>query len=298
MKKIKKILGTTALCTALLGVGTGCSLNFDPTTSSDKDDPVVVCTQTDLDALNQRLNEKQTELDAVNALLTEAENNVNAKMNDIEELKAERDILLSQIQSLENQLNSSQGEYVWVNSNSSNEFYMDEAKAWWSNVTLNGFNSYYHGPASSNGKYTTKVLIPYEEQNKDSLNSYIVYYREIFPYVHNYSRTITKSNSTVLIDDIEPLYIGNLNGFDSYNMSLNSSFNFFIANNDTGEVIEKYIPINDNSIDLSSIFTEVENLGTTNVTISAEAYTFYDYTTSSGSGSGGSYIEARFNFDF
>jgi len=140
VKKIKKILGTTALCTALLGVSTGCSLNFDPTTSSDKDDPVVVCTQTDLDTLNQRLTEKQAELDSVNALLEEAENNVSGKEKDIEDLKAERDSLISQISELESLKNYYMDEYNKVNDEL--QSYKSEDTNVWINKDLDGLYDY------------------------------------------------------------------------------------------------------------------------------------------------------------
>ena len=170
MKKIKKVLGTTALCTALLGVGTGCSLNFDPTTgSSSSEDQVVVCTQTDLDTLNQRLTEKQAELDAVNSLLTEAENNVNAKMHDIEELTAERDELLAEIDRLEilldaavedyNRINTelqslkAESPYKWQDYGLETLWHYKLSNQIYDDVKLNGDINYNMSIESSDGRY-------------------------------------------------------------------------------------------------------------------------------------------------
>ena len=207
MKKIKKILGTTALCTALLGVGTGCSLNFDPTTSSDKDDPVVVCTQTDLDTLNQRLTEKQAELNSVNALLEEAENNVSAKESDIEELKTERDNLLTQINQLQATIEANRT-HTWIMPNWKDEYYLDELYSVTPMIDdgqsvisayggLNGSRVIFNETNQRYEKYGTMQWTSYDNHfnEDDVVESHTIYVKNLkigntFDYVVNVSPTV------------------------------------------------------------------------------------------------------------
>ena len=210
MKKIKKVLGTTALCTALLGVGTGCSLNFDPTTSSEKDDQVVVCTQTDLDTLNQRLTEKQAELNSVNALLNEAQNNISAKQSDIDELKAERDRLLSQIEDLENEISSlaiswsvtdNSGDYIY----GSYGLPYTDGIVFYNNDSVNGgsyyatYNTLSNYPILENGIvkfFKTYVYFPnvYPGVDKSFLTSYVRRYEVKTLASGTYNTSVTKSS--------------------------------------------------------------------------------------------------------
>ena len=202
MKKKKLLLGL-GLCSTML-VGTGCSK--DEKAVANEEAPIV-CTQEDLDELTSLLVAKQKEFEAVSARLTEAEMNVEAKMNDIDELKSERDILLSQIESLQNQVNSLQGEFIWENKNTSNTYYLDESDTWWSNVTLNGGHDYYGDAGITTSEASYRVLVPLSEAGKSSLNTYYIKYIEVNPYNLVLDKVITCDNPIVNFDDFYLKYV-------------------------------------------------------------------------------------------
>ena len=308
MKKKKLLLGL-GLCSTML-FGTGCSK--DEKAVANEEAPIV-CTQEDLDELTANLVAKQKEYEAVSARLTEVESLLATETADKEALESANESLLTEKETLINQktdlesevsrlrdeLTSLQGEYVWINANSSSRYYMDEADSWWSNVTLNGTTNYTKLGGNTYEDGIMMALIPNNLYGVENVNSYIVYYEAVFPYIFNYNQTITRDNAIVNVADYQCLYIGNSTGFDEYTLEPRYWFNFTITNLDTNESVHTQITFYDSpQVDFSSIFTLIDELGTDNYSIYAVTPGSWSYNHNGSTSGGGGDIEARFTFDF
>lgn len=129
---------------------------------------------------------------------------------------AEKEAKIKELEAVIEKLNADE-EYVWVNTNETNEIYRDELGDYFQNITLNGGNNYYSYEVSSyydknimNNKY---IFVPIEKFNEtnfsSSLNLHYIALNLKSNYKLKFKKDLALNPLIINIDDIQAEYVGN-----------------------------------------------------------------------------------------
>lgn len=158
----------------------------------------VASLNTELATLKNELETYRTSSEADAATIAEKEAKIKELEAEIEKLNADE-------------------EYVWVNTNETNEIYQDEFYDYMQNITLNGGNNYTYYNVSSasneseiNSRY---ILVPnekiYESGFSSSLNLHYVDLNLKNNYKLKFKKDLVLNPLIINIDDIQAEYVGN-----------------------------------------------------------------------------------------